>query len=135
MNFDFFPSILLASIYSTGRCIGNIAPPSRSFIVTASDGSGVNVTIPPICFNDGPAGVRLGGNNVTGFPPAINVASTFSRSLMYARGVALGEEFRGKGMRTLQNRAFVISDFSRHQCPSGACCGYCMYLINVSLFL
>ncbi|KIK64152.1 glycoside hydrolase family 3 protein [Collybiopsis luxurians FD-317 M1] len=77
----------------SSRCIGNITPPSRSFSV-----SGLNVTIPPLCLNDGPAGVRLGGTGVTGFPPAINAASTFSRSLMNARGVAIGEEFRGKGI-------------------------------------
>ena len=35
----------------------------------------------------------------TGFPTGINTASTFSRRLMRARGVALGEEFRGKGVR------------------------------------
>ncbi|KAF5391099.1 hypothetical protein D9757_003176 [Collybiopsis confluens] len=77
----------------SSRCIGNISPPSRSFTV-----AGLNVTIPPLCMNDGPAGVRLGGTNVTGFPPAINAAATFSRSLMNARGVAIGEEFRAKGI-------------------------------------
>lgn len=35
--------------------------------------------------------------NVTGFPAGINVASTFSRRLMRARGKAMAEEFRGKG--------------------------------------
>lgn len=35
----------------------------------------------------------------TGFPAGINAASTFSRRLIRARGVALGEEFRGKGVR------------------------------------
>ena len=35
----------------------------------------------------------------TGFPAGINAASTFSRRLMRARGVAVGEEFRGKGVR------------------------------------
>ncbi|KAE9394948.1 glycoside hydrolase family 3 protein [Gymnopus androsaceus JB14] len=62
----------------------------------------LNVTIPPLCFNDGPAGVRLGGTDVTGFPPAINIASTFSRSLMFQRGVAIGEEFMGKGTHAIQ---------------------------------
>ncbi|TFK95652.1 glycoside hydrolase family 3 protein [Pterulicium gracile] len=53
--------------------------------------------IPSICLQDGPAGVRL-TKGVTGFPTGINAASTFSRRLMKARGVALGEEFRGKGV-------------------------------------
>lgn len=53
---------------------------------------------PRICFNDGPAGIRL-TKNVTGFPTGINTASTFSRRLMQARGVAMAEEFRGKGIQ------------------------------------
>jgi beta-glucosidase len=52
--------------------------------------------IPSICFQDGPAGMRP-VKNVTGFPTGINTAATFSRRLMRARGVALGEEFRIKG--------------------------------------
>ena len=54
--------------------------------------------IPSICFNDGPAGLRL-VENVTGFPTGINSASTFSRRLMRARGQAMAEEFRGKGVQ------------------------------------
>ncbi|ESK91329.1 glycoside hydrolase family 3 protein [Moniliophthora roreri MCA 2997] len=76
----------------SSRCVGNIKPPSRSFSV-----AGTNVAIPPICFSDGPAGMRL-VKQVTGFPSGINVASTFSKRLMRARGVAIGEEFRAKGM-------------------------------------
>ncbi|KAG8807101.1 hypothetical protein FRC17_004655 [Serendipita sp. 399] len=53
--------------------------------------------IPSLCLNDGPAGIRQ-THNVTGFPTGINAASTFSKRLMTARGVALGEEFRGKGI-------------------------------------
>ena len=68
-----------------GRCVGNTTPVSR-------------LGIPALCFNDGPAGVRL-SQGVTGFPTGINVASTFSRRLMRARGVALGEEFRGRGIQ------------------------------------
>ncbi|KAJ7608391.1 glycoside hydrolase family 3 protein [Roridomyces roridus] len=68
----------------SSRCVGNVSPVSR-------------LGIPGFCMNDGPAGVRL-VKGVTGFPPAIAVAQTFSRRLMRARGVALGEEFRGKGI-------------------------------------
>lgn len=32
------------------------------------------------------------------FPAGINMAATFSRSLMHRRGVAMGAEFRGKGI-------------------------------------
>ncbi|KAJ6537760.1 glycoside hydrolase superfamily [Mycena capillaripes] len=66
------------------RCVGNVSPVAR-------------LGIPGFCLNDGPAGVRP-TKGVTGFPPGIAVASTFSRRLMRARGVALGEEFRGKGI-------------------------------------
>jgi hypothetical protein len=68
----------------SSRCIGNTHPVSR-------------LGIPSICFNDGPAGVRL-TRGVTGFPSGINTASTFSTRLMRARGQALGEEFREKGI-------------------------------------
>ncbi|KAJ3517116.1 hypothetical protein NLJ89_g706 [Agrocybe chaxingu] len=52
--------------------------------------------IPSICMQDGPAGMRL-VKNVTAYPTGVNAASTFSRRLMRARGVAIGEEFRAKG--------------------------------------
>ncbi|KAJ7473766.1 glycoside hydrolase family 3 protein [Mycena galericulata] len=68
----------------SSRCVGNVSPVAR-------------LGIPGFCLNDGPAGVRP-TKGVTGFPPGIAVASTFSRRLMRARGVALGEEFRGKGI-------------------------------------
>ncbi|THU90585.1 glycoside hydrolase family 3 protein [Dendrothele bispora CBS 962.96] len=91
------------------RCVGNISPPQRSFSVTSSSSSGqtLNVTIPPLCFQDGPAGLRL-VKNVTGFPTGINTASTFSRRLMRARGQALAEEFRGKGVNVFLGPAMDI---------------------------
>jgi beta-glucosidase len=58
--------------------------------------------------NDGPAGLRL-TRGVTGFPSGINAASTFSRRLMRARGTALGEEFRGKGVKYVGKCASMIS--------------------------
>ncbi|KAJ7728884.1 glycoside hydrolase family 3 protein [Mycena metata] len=66
------------------RCVGNVSPVPR-------------LGIPGLCLNDGPAGVRP-TKGVSGFPPGIAAASTFSRRLMRARGVALAEEFRGKGI-------------------------------------
>ncbi|KAF9025904.1 glycoside hydrolase family 3 protein [Hymenopellis radicata] len=84
------------------RCVGNITPPSRSFTLSST-----NLTIPPICFQDGPAGIRL-VKNVTGFPTGINAASTFSRRLMRARGVAIAEEFRDKGVHVFLGPAMDI---------------------------
>lgn len=46
---------------------------------------------------DGPLGIRpTDGNSV--FPAGITVAATFDSDLMYQRGLALGQEFRGKGI-------------------------------------
>ncbi|KAJ7089103.1 glycoside hydrolase family 3 protein [Mycena epipterygia] len=86
---------LLAGVGQTSsRCVGNTTPISR-------------LGIPAICFNDGPAGIRL-TKNVTGFPTGINTASTFSRRLMQARGVAMAEEFRGKGIHVLLGPAMDL---------------------------
>ncbi|KAJ6582804.1 glycoside hydrolase family 3 protein [Mycena sp. CBHHK59/15] len=69
---------------SSSRCIGNtFAVPSIAF--------------PGFCLEDSPLGVRL-ATNVSAFPAAINVAATFNRTLMRQRGVAMGAEFRGKGV-------------------------------------
>jgi len=79
---------------SKRRCVGDTTPVTR-------------LAIPSFCFNDGPAGVRL-AKGVTGFPTGINTASTFSRRLMRARGQALGEEFRGKGINVYLGPAMDI---------------------------
>ncbi|KAF7425938.1 hypothetical protein PC9H_008300 [Pleurotus ostreatus] len=76
------------------RCVGDTHPVDR-------------LGIPSICFQDGPAGLRL-VKGVTGFPSGINTASTFSRRLMRARGVALGEESRGKGVNVFLGPAMDI---------------------------
>lgn len=69
--------------WQIGRCLGNIpAIPSRGF--------------PGLCLQDSPLGVRL-ADFVSAFPAGINVASTFDKGLMYARGYAMGKEFKGKG--------------------------------------
>ncbi|KAJ7701453.1 beta-glucosidase [Mycena rosella] len=66
------------------RCIGNtFAIPSIGF--------------PGFCLEGSPLGVRL-ATNVSAFPAAITVASTFNRTLMRQRGEAMGAEFRGKGV-------------------------------------
>ncbi|KAH9988720.1 glycoside hydrolase superfamily [Russula vinacea] len=65
-----------------GRCAGNIRP--------------IN-DFPGLCLEDSPLGVR-GTDFVTAFPAAINAASTWKRSLLRARGVAMGQEHVGKGV-------------------------------------
>ncbi|KAI0192177.1 beta-glucosidase-like protein [Astrocystis sublimbata] len=66
------------------RCVGNT-------------GSAPRVGFPQLCLQDGPLGVRTTGN-ITAFPAGITTGATWSKELMYERGVALGEEFRGKGV-------------------------------------
>ncbi|KAL8727454.1 MAG: hypothetical protein Q9166_006042 [cf. Caloplaca sp. 2 TL-2023] len=50
-----------------------------------------------LCLQDSPLGVRNTDYN-SAFPAGINVAATFDRGLAYARGRAMGEEHRGKGV-------------------------------------
>jgi beta-glucosidase-like glycosyl hydrolase len=46
---------------------------------------------------DGPLGIRNSDHN-TAFPAGITTGATWDKVLMRARGVAIGEEFRGKGV-------------------------------------
>ncbi|EIW72437.1 hypothetical protein TREMEDRAFT_41754 [Tremella mesenterica DSM 1558] len=70
--------------WALGRCVGNIpSVPEHNF-------SG-------LCLQDSPLGVRL-TDHVSAFPAGINVAATFDKDLMYHRGLAMGQEFRGKGV-------------------------------------
>ncbi|KAJ3970481.1 beta-glucosidase [Lentinula raphanica] len=67
-----------------GNCVGNT--PAIS-----------SISFPGLCLEDSPLGVRY-ADFVSAFPPAINVAATFNRTLMRQRGEAMGQEFRGKGV-------------------------------------
>ncbi|KAF2132296.1 glycoside hydrolase family 3 protein [Dothidotthia symphoricarpi CBS 119687] len=67
-----------------GRCVGNT-------------GSALRVGIPQLCLQDGPLGVRATDHN-TAFPAGITTGATWDKDLIYRRGVAIGEEFRGKGV-------------------------------------
>ncbi|KAF4562928.1 hypothetical protein EYR40_007359 [Pleurotus pulmonarius] len=94
MTLDEKVGILTGVGQFSSRCVGDTHPVDR-------------LGVPSICFQDGPAGLRL-VKGVTGFPSGINTASTFSRRLMRARGVALGEEFRGKGVNVYLGPAMDI---------------------------
>ncbi|KAI4210383.1 MAG: hypothetical protein LQ351_006750 [Letrouitia transgressa] len=50
-----------------------------------------------LCLQDSPLGVRNTDFN-SAFPAGVNVAATFDRGLAYARGQAMGQEHRGKGV-------------------------------------
>lgn len=70
--------------WTRGRCVGNIGAIER-------------IGFPGLCLEDGPLGVRF-ADLVSVFPAGITTAATFSKELMYERGVAMGEEHRGKGV-------------------------------------
>ncbi|KAK1977158.1 glycoside hydrolase, partial [Colletotrichum cereale] len=61
-----------------------------------NSGSVPRLGIPQLCLADSATGVRQ-ADNVTVFPSGITTGATFDKDLMYARAVALGKEFRGKG--------------------------------------
>lgn len=63
-------------------------------------GSALRFGIPNLCLQDSPLGIRNTDHN-TAFPAGITVGATFNKDLTYARGVALGEEARGKGINVL----------------------------------
>lgn len=67
-----------------GRCVGNIPPIER-------------VGFQGLCLQDAPLGVRL-TDGVSAFPSGLNAAATFDRQLMYERALAIGQEFKGKGV-------------------------------------
>jgi len=62
--------------------------------------------IPGLIMSDGPHGVRNG--MATSFPVGIGMASTWDRNLIYEVGVAMGEEFRGKGIHQMLGPAMDI---------------------------
>ena len=66
-----------------GRCVGNIPPIGDAF--------------PGLCLEDSPLGVRF-ADFATAFPAGVNAAATWNRTLIRARGKAIGEEFKGKGV-------------------------------------
>lgn len=59
-------------------------------------GSAPRVGFPQLCVQDSAIGVRE-TDNITVFSPGITTGATFDKTLMYERGVAIGQEFRGKG--------------------------------------
>lgn len=67
-----------------GPCVGNT-------------GSALRFGIPNLCLQDSALGIAA-TDNVTAFPAGITTGATFSKALMYARGDAIGQEARGKGV-------------------------------------
>ncbi|KAL2134882.1 hypothetical protein VTI74DRAFT_10608 [Chaetomium olivicolor] len=79
-----FPSASTSDGGGGGPCVGNTGGVPR-------------LGIPPLCFYDGPSGLR-GHEFASAFPAGVHLAATFDRELMYAYGRAVGSEFYGKGV-------------------------------------
>jgi len=67
-----------------GRCVGNTGTIPR-------------LNFNGFCLEDSPLGVRF-GDFASAFPAGINAAMTWDKDLIKARGVAMGQEHRGKGV-------------------------------------
>ncbi|KAL2119336.1 hypothetical protein VTJ04DRAFT_6296 [Mycothermus thermophilus] len=65
-------------------------------IYMGNTGSVDRLGFPQLCLQDSALGVAS-ADNVTAFPAGITTGATWDKQLMYARGVAIGKEFRGKG--------------------------------------
>lgn len=74
---------MLVTGYLGGPCVGNIAAIPR-------------VNFRGICLQDGPNAIRT-ADKATVFPAGLTVAASWDKDMFYQRGVAIGEEFRGKG--------------------------------------
>ncbi|GKZ21087.1 hypothetical protein AbraIFM66951_002480 [Aspergillus brasiliensis] len=54
-----------------------------------------------LCYSDSDTGIGNAHSYGTGFPPGVTVASTWNRELMRARGFAIAEEFKAKGIHAV----------------------------------
>jgi beta-glucosidase len=70
--------------WMNGLCVGN------TFGTTNPD-------FPSLCLEDAPLGMRF-ANNVTSGVAGVNAAASFDKAQIHARGVYMGQEFRGKGV-------------------------------------
>ncbi|PLB49355.1 hypothetical protein P170DRAFT_456004 [Aspergillus steynii IBT 23096] len=73
--------------WKMGLCVGNT-------------GAAHGVKFPSLCLQDGPMGIRY-SDHVSAFPAGLTTGATWNRDLMHKRGVALGQEARGKGINVL----------------------------------
>jgi beta-glucosidase len=67
-----------------GGCIGNLLPIDR-------------VGYSGLCMQDGPNGVGL-ADLTSVFPSGVTMGASWDKKLIYQRGVAIGKEFRSKGI-------------------------------------
>ncbi|CAF1371834.1 unnamed protein product [Rotaria magnacalcarata] len=84
-----------------GTCAGNI-------------GSLPRVNFSGFCLLDTPSGVGDGVLYSTAFVSGIHIAATWDRDLFYQRAVAIGKEFRGKGVHYALGPMVNIDRNARH---------------------
>ncbi|KAF5018942.1 hypothetical protein F66182_9058 [Fusarium sp. NRRL 66182] len=70
--------------WQSERCVGNT-------------GSVPRLGLRGLCLQDGPLGIRLSDYN-SAFPAGITAGASWSKSLWYERGLAMGTEFKEKGI-------------------------------------
>jgi len=93
--------------YGTGPfmpCIGTLAPVER-------------LNYSGMCFSDGPNGINR-ADGVSVFASGITVAATWDPRLMYERGLAIGEEFRMKGVHVALGYEYPVLNTSIPQTHS-----------------
>ena len=84
-----------------GVCVGNVLPIPR-------------LNFPSLCFQDGPCGVADLVQHSTAFQVGINIAASWDRDLFYQRAVAIGQEFRGKGIHVALAPMLNMNRNARH---------------------
>ncbi|KII87356.1 glycoside hydrolase family 3 protein [Plicaturopsis crispa FD-325 SS-3] len=75
---------LTTGVDTVGRCVGNTGRVTR-------------LNFDGFCLQDSPVGVR-DADFTSVFPAGVNIAATWDAGLMWARGAAMGAEYRGKGV-------------------------------------
>ncbi|KAJ5887716.1 hypothetical protein N7495_007757 [Penicillium taxi] len=89
-----------------GMCVGNtgkfnqISCENNFTYCCVVQGPAESVGFPSLCLQDGPLGLRF-AENITAFPAGVTTGATWNRELMRARGLALGQESRSKGVNVI----------------------------------
>lgn len=84
-------SLVTGVVFNRAGCVGNINEIE-------------SINFPGLCLQDGPLSMRT-ADLVSTFPAGVTTAATWDKALMYARGSALGAEFRKKGAHLISGYA------------------------------
>ncbi|KAI0175281.1 beta-glucosidase [Pestalotiopsis sp. NC0098] len=93
----------LASAFSAELTLREKAYTATGWIAGPCDGNILAIprlNFTGLCLHDGPAGIRV-ADLATLFPASITAGASWDRDLLYARGYAMGEEFREKGAHVI----------------------------------